>query len=241
MRGYKLICIIISGFAFYGASIARADDGDRFHFDLGISYVSGMNSIYNDLKHDIQSSWYNLDTYSPNGSSSNPADFTGASVPVGLTLTPYYQWGFGLGVGGDVGPIEGCGFTADVPTGGYNSYYGYYYGGYKTVAEYAVIVPLGLDARYTLFADSDSWIQPYARLGFRYPIPIVSDSILTSAEPGVYAGVGVDFTRIHLGVEAAFDSSSVDVSANNGNLLNGTGPSKREMPNEFTLTLFVHF
>jgi hypothetical protein len=239
MKAIKFLCVFLAGSAFFGTAAARADDGDRFHFDIGISYVSGMNGIYNDLKHDIQSSWNNLGTTSPEGTASNPSDWTGAAVPVGLTLTPYYQWGFGLGVGGDIGPIEGMGFTADVPTGGYY-YGGYYYGGYNTVTEYAVMVPLGLDARYTLFVGNSAGVEPYVRLGFRYPVVIASDSILTSAEPGVYAGVGVDFTRLHLGIEAAFDSSSVDVSANNGNLLNGTGPSKREMPNEFTLTLFVH-
>lgn len=61
----------------------------RFHFNLGLNYVDGINEVSDGLK-DIYGAAYDEDIV----------------VPVGLTLNPYYEFESGLGIGVVVGPAS---------------------------------------------------------------------------------------------------------------------------------------
>jgi len=137
-------------------------------------------------------------------------------LPVGLSLNPYYEFDFGLGIGANIGPTS----LIFVDTG------------WET--DLNIIVPVGLDLRYTFLRDKN--VSPYVRAGFRYPI--VSGDYFDSSTPGFFGAVGVEFLRTkrtQFGLEVAYDTSEVTVE----------GPdypySKDVQPYQFMVSLFVTF
>lgn len=138
------------------------------------------------------------------------------SWPVGLSFHPYVELDFGLGIGASAGPVSI--FVVDTV--------------FDTSVSY--IVPLGLDARYTFLRDTN--VSPYARAGFRHNI--AGGDYLNRGDPGFLAAVGVEFFRrkaISLGVEFAYDSSTIEVEAG------GFGGRKRVKPSEFMVGIYAVF
>ena len=159
-----------------------------WRFPVGITYASGIKDVLDamDANHRFD------DTF---------------NWPVGLTLHPYVEFDFGLGIGASVGPISL--YMVDTV--------------FDTSVSY--IVPLGLDARYTFLRDTN--VSPYVRAGFRYNV--AGGDFLNQGDPGFLGAVGVEFLRrkaVSLGVEFAYDSSTVEVAAGRFGGQTSVKPSK---------------
>jgi hypothetical protein len=123
--------------------------------------------------------------------------------PIGLTLHPYYEFRFGLGVGGSVGPFI-LGYISVVGSGGF-------FGDSFERNDTFFIVPAGPDVRYTLLRGTNA--SPYVRAGFRYPI--VAGDIVGNGRAGSFAAVGVELFRrkaVQLGLEVGYDAWEVEVT-----------------------------
>jgi hypothetical protein len=73
------------------AAPAHADEGGRFHSDIGLSFISGQQKITDALNADA---------------TAMGATFSSKALPVGAEWYPYYLFDSGLGIGGSVGPIQ---------------------------------------------------------------------------------------------------------------------------------------
>lgn len=90
------------------------------------------------------------------------------STSAGLSVQPYYQFESGLGAGVAIGPIMA------IIAESYSLY----------------AVPVGLDARYTMFRSSP--VSPYVRAGGRYII--TSGDFVEGSNPGLY---GLHWSGVH--------------------------------------------
>ena len=84
---FRILAITLGCIVTFGLH-SNAQAG-RFHFNLGLNYVDGINEVSDGLK-DIYGAAYDEDIV----------------VPVGLTLNPYYEFESGLGIGAVVGPAS---------------------------------------------------------------------------------------------------------------------------------------
>lgn len=124
------------------------------------------------------------------------------SWPVGLHFDPNYQIDDALAIGGSVGPIF-------IMTGDLD----------------AVIVPVGLDLRYTFAPKAPT--SGYVRAGGRYPI--ADGDLLGDTKLGAFGAIGVSFNRqrkVAWGAEVALDTSSVEVTTFGGYVTESVKPYK---------------
>ncbi|MDD2737070.1 MAG: outer membrane beta-barrel protein [Desulfuromonadaceae bacterium] len=115
-------------------------------------------------------------------------------LPVGLAINPYYSFDSGLGIGGSIGPF----IYMSISDG---------WGGTNT----NMILPFGVDLRYTLFRDSK--FSPYVRGGYRYPITV--GDYISSKSGGLFSGVGIELFKkngFSLGMEISYDASKIEVT-----------------------------
>jgi hypothetical protein len=184
--------------------------GATFHVAVGLSYTSGAADVLDAIEERyIVEQGVGLDN-----------DFV---WPISLSVNPYVEFDFGLGIGASLGPAS---FVIIE-----EQFYGFGYYSEDTI--FNVIVPMGLDARYTFFRDKT--VSPYVRAGFRYPV--VSGDFLDNAQIGPFGAVGVEIWRnkaVGLGFEVAYDGSEVDV-------VGTAGYKKTLKPNEFLVSAFAVF
>ena len=156
-----------------------------FHFPVGISYASGIQDAADKL-----SDFYKQDGW----------DVDRITIPVGLTLNPYYEWDNGLGVGVSVGPTAFM-FVDEKRYG---------YGSSSDTTKFSYAVPVGGFVRYTLFRDRA--VAPYIRAGVRYPL--AGGDNLESSQVGPFGAVGVEFWRtrkVGMSIEVGYDASEIKV------------------------------
>ena len=75
------------------ATVQPSAQAGEFHFSAGLTYVQGVNKVYDALK-----SLYTADESYTVGDS--------VVIPVGISLNPYYEFGSGVAVGLDLGPAS---------------------------------------------------------------------------------------------------------------------------------------
>lgn len=92
-RRLLTVAAVLTGVLAWSAS-ARAQsngtEGGRFHFDVGLTGITGANKLDTDLRHEAEDNGYSYSSF---------------VWPVGLEVDPYYTFNFGLGLGGSVGPL----------------------------------------------------------------------------------------------------------------------------------------
>jgi hypothetical protein len=166
----------------------------QFHFPVGISYAQGIYDaadavfdLYEDAGYDVDDRFI---------------------IPVGLTISPYYEFpvgaDMGLGVGVTVGP------TAFIIV--QEEYFGDYY--YDDTS-FSYIIPVGADLRYAFFRGGS--VSPYIKVGFRYPI--AGGDNVSGSEIGAYGAIGVELWRNHpigMAIEVGYDSSKVTLEGPDG-------------------------
>ena len=159
----------------FGAVGASALHAGQVHFQAGLSYTQGAYDVMDKLD--------------------NNFDLKEKFVwPVGLTLSPYYEWDCGFAAGITVGPAA----VISIDEGSDDNY--------------SFILPVGGDVRYTFLRDRD--VAPYLRAGVRFPI--VGGDYLDSGEVGAFGAIGVEFWRqkkVQAVLEVGYDSSTVKVAA----------------------------
>lgn len=163
--------VLVAGLALGVAGPATAGS---FHFPVGFAYTQGAGEILDSL----DATWHYDEKF---------------VWPIGLTLSPYYEFDCGLGVGVGLGPTALV-FVDD------DKYF------FKDRFSYAI--PVGADVRYTFFRDKN--VSPYVRVGFRYPIAGGDD--IDGSQPGPFGAAGVEFLRtkkVGVGLEFAYDGSEV--------------------------------
>ncbi len=111
------------------------------------------------------------------------------STSAGLSVQPYYQFESGLGAGVAIGPIMAI-----------------------SAQSYSLLsLPVGLDARYTMFRSSP--VSPYVRAGARYII--ISGDFVKGSNPGVYGSIGAEFMKnvkwLNMGAEISYDTSEIEM------------------------------
>ena len=186
-----------------GLGLQQTTRAGSFHFPVGISYASGIQDAADKL-----SDFYKQDGW----------DVDRITIPVGLTLNPYYEWDNGLGVGVSVGP------TAFIFVDEKRNYYGYGYGYSSDTTKFSYAVPVGGFVRYTLFRDRA--VAPYIRAGVRYPL--AGGDNLESSQVGPFGAVGVEFWRtkkVGMSIEVGYDASEIKVKYTSppyGNGINGS-------------------
>jgi hypothetical protein len=162
----------------------------KFRIPVGLSYGQGIYDAADTVFDLYEDDGYVLDDE--------------IIVPLGLTVSPYYEWESGIGVGLTLGP------TAFIVVE--EEYFGDYY--YDDV-NLSYIIPIGADVRYTFLRDQN--ISPYVKVGFRYPI--AGGDNVDSSKIGAYGAVGVEFFRdkpIGVGFEIGYDSSEVTLEGPSG-------------------------
>lgn len=176
---------------------------------MGITYGSGLTDVTDAIETGLENQFgFDVDTW---------------SIPVGLSLHPYIEFDFGLGVGLSVGPAEFVAIEVDTYGPGYST----------SDSSFDYLIPVGVDLRYTLFRDRK--VSPYARVGVRYPI--VGGDYLEDSSPGIFGALGVEFyrnNRVGFGVEVGYDASEVDVAV-------GGGRTETVKPCEFMISIFALF
>jgi hypothetical protein len=185
--------------------------GAKFHVAVGLSYTSGADEVL-----DAVEERYIMELGVPLDN-----DFV---WPVSLSVNPYVEFDFGLGIGGGIGPASFVIIEERFFGGG---------GFYTEDVIFNVIVPMGLDARYTFFREGT--VSPYVRAGFRYPL--VSGDFLDNPQIGPFGAIGVEIWRnkvVGLGFEVAYDGSEIDV-------VGTSGYRKTLKPNEFLISIFAVF
>lgn len=201
-RCIKSIFTILIGLGLPGSIHAG-----QFHFPVGFTYVQGINDAVDKLDELYTDAGFTFEK-----------SFV---VPVGLSLSPYYEFDNGLGIGMSVGP------TAVVAIENRTSF------SFSGDADLSYIIPVGADLRYTFLRDKN--VSPYLRLGLRYPI--VGGPNLDSSQVGPCGAIGLDLWRtkkVGMGVEVGYDASKVKVSGPFGNTKEATFP-------DLTVSLFVRF
>ncbi len=166
--------------------------GGEWKFPLHLTYVSGLE----DVTDAIEKNFFFSDS---------------TTIPVGISIDPYYEFDNNFGIGTSIGPlVYGAG---DV------SFF---------------ILPLGLDFRYA-FEMNENW-APYVRAGGK--ILIEDGDFLVDSSPGFTGGVGVEFNReraVSFGVEAMYDGSEVDIKQP------GVNQKVSVKPFEFMISIFISF
>lgn len=174
------ICIFIIVIIFSLCQLCLA--GGDMKFPIQLSYVSGLGDVYDVYVDNLNANGYDINS-----------DFY---LPIALSFQPFYEFDFGLRIGGGVGPIMlvlvqektiyGSSSTTD-----YTTYFD---------------LPLNFNVGYTLIPRSP--VSPYVKTGFVFHVN--TGDYLTSSSPGLLLAAGVDFLRskrVNFGFEVARDFS----------------------------------
>jgi hypothetical protein len=208
LQGKLVLISVVSTLTFGLSALPTRADVD-FHFPIGISYASGLTDVTDAIETGLENQYgFGVDTF---------------SIPVGLSLHPYIEFDFGLGVGLSIGPAQFVAIEVDTYGPGFST----------SDSSFDYLIPVGADLRYTLFRDRS--VSPYARVGFRYPI--VGGDYLEDSSPGIFGALGVEFYRnkkVGFGIEFGYDTSEVDVSV-------GGGVTETVKPCEFMISIFALF
>ncbi len=159
------------------ASLAAAEArAGEFHVPFGITFVQGSYNVMDKLKQNFR--------------------VTDSFVwPVGLSLSPYYEFSSGLGIGVEAGPATFLQVQRSFGSTSYN-----------------YIVPVGGYVRYSFLRDHD--ISPYVRAGMHYNF--AGGDFLKAGDAGVFGMAGVEFLhrqRPRIAIEMGYDDSSVKVAS----------------------------
>jgi hypothetical protein len=173
-------CIVGALLSVALCGVARAGG---FHLDVGLSYANGIQQASDKVFDLYEQAGFNVhDRY---------------VVPVGVTVSPYYEFDMGLGVGLSLGPTSFIFVHEEFPGG-------------NDEDKSSAIIPIGADVRYTFLRDKS--VSPYLRVGVRYPI--ITGDFLDSSRPGPFGAVGVEIWRkkaVGFGFEIGYDASEVTV------------------------------
>jgi outer membrane protein W len=209
MKTRYVVCVMA---VLSGLSLTWSAHAGQLFLPVGLSYSYGSQQLTDKLADFYRSDGYSVDQ---------------TSVPIGLSLNPFYEWDNGLGVGVSVGPLAFL--TVDVDT---------YSGSSSTDTDkLSYVVPVGGFVRYTLFRHKT--FSPYVRVGVRYPF--AGGDNLESSTVGPFGMVGVDIWRnqkVGLSVEVGYDASHVNVKYTTGT---GNTLSDKVPYSGFTATLSVLF
>ena len=208
MKTRYLMCVmaVLGGFC-----LPWSAQAGQFFFPVGLSYSYGSQQLSDKL-----TDYYRNDGF----------DVDQTSVPIGLSLNPFYEWDNGLGVGLSVGPTAFLTVDEDVYAGSTHT----------ETSQFSYVVPVGGFVRYTLFRDKK--VSPYIRVGVKYPF--AGGDNLESANVGPFGVVGVDLWRnqkVGMSVEVGYDASQVRVKYTSG----GSTQSDKVTFGGFTATLSVLF
>lgn len=169
MRSLEVIVsILIALLSWAGTASAKdiRDPSRGVRVPVGITFISG---------------WLDVVDFHENAEGTS-ADLT---IPMGLSVHPYYQFVHGSRVGLDVGPIAMI--IGDTEF---------------------FLIPIGATYGFSILPRKA--FTPFVRAGFRYPI--ASGEYVEGSTPGIYLATGVEFLRngpVGVGLEVAFDSSTV--------------------------------
>ena len=137
----------------FSAAVAGVHAGE-WRIPIGLSYVSGFDDIGDLHEANLQAEGNRVERID--------------TIPVGLTVHPYYEMDFGLGIGFGIGPT----MMILGDTTMWN-------------------VPVGVDARFALPARFN--VSPYVRGGIRYHI--AGGDYVEDSKPGAFGGAGLVFLR----------------------------------------------
>lgn len=174
-----------------------AGSGDAYqrgwNLQVTLNYVSGLSDLTDTIeKH-------------------NPLFDLETVIPVGVSIYPYYDFGNGLAVGSEIGPVV-------IGTGDASFY----------------VIPVSLDVRYTFTPDAR--MSPFIRAGVQYAF--AGGDFIDTGDVGFYAKAGVEFGHgeaFGWGFEVGYSTTAVDVLPGGGF---GTEDAK---PYEFTAGIFARF
>ncbi len=153
-------------------SVNKATAGD-WRFPIHLNYVSGLSEVFDLYKNNMEQEGYTVIT-----------EFV---IPVGISFNPYFQFDFGLRIGGGLGPM----FIVLIEENGYFA------------------LPLNLNAGYTLFPNGP--FSPYVKGGFSYHL--AGGEYHHSSSPGLFAAAGLvlmNNRKVNLGFEISTDLSKVE-------------------------------
>ena len=156
--------------------------GGDMKFPIQISYVSGLGDVYDLYVDNLKAIGYDINS-----------DFY---IPIALSFHPFYEFDFGLRIGGGVGPIMLVLVQEKTIYGSSSST------DYTTYFD----LPLNFHVGYTIIPRSP--VSPYVKTGFVYHVN--TGDYLKSTTPGLLLAAGVDFLRtkrVSFGFEVAKDFS----------------------------------
>lgn len=183
----KRCLMLLAGALFLTVFAAHSAHAAGWRFPVGLTYVNNFDKIVDIYVDNIR--WSGYSTLSEN------------SVPMGISVQPYYQFDSGFAAGGGIGPIMAI--IAD-------PYYFYDF-------------PVSLDVRY--FLPVWDTFAPYVRAGARYHI--ASGDWVKGSSIGFLGGIGVEFMRkkrVGAGVEIGYDSSEIELEKKRTNTIEKVRP-----------------
>jgi len=210
-----LLCLFMGVIVMLTTGVA----GAGLRFRVNVNYVSGMEDVFDQFKDNIRYDvFYHTDVLL------DEDELDSFAWPVGIALSPYYQWDNGLMLGGQVGPIiflygtaETIGLFED-----YDETYTYWQ------------VPVNVTIGYNFFPNGP--VSPYIRVGPSYHF--AGGDFYDSSSLGFIVAGGAELLKsshFALGVEAAYDSAEVDLD----NVR--TGGTRTIKAAEFTVGVFFQF
>jgi len=151
----------------------------KFRFPVGLTYTSGAQEVMDGLR-------------------INQPITDDAVIPVGISLTPYYELDMGLSFGASLGPSSLIIIQES--------------SGFGTNDEFNYIIPVGAFVRYTFLREKS--VSPYVRGGIAYNI--AGGDYIGSGDVGGLGAVGVEFWRnksVGMSVEVGYSTSDVTINA----------------------------
>lgn len=166
-------CILILSLTLaMGFLLIQPAAAGEWRIPFGLSYVGGATEFLGQVEDNLEAEGYTTDTF---------------IWPVGLTVQPYYEFDFGLGVGFGVGPLVMLAGDAD-----------------------ATLLPVNASLRYAFLPRAK--LTPYVRTGLSYTI--ASGDFIEGSSMGLVGAVGVELLRhkrVGIGFEIGYDSSVVEM------------------------------
>lgn len=173
---FVLVIVII----FSLGQICRA--GGDMKFPIQLSYVTGLGDVYDLYIDNLEARGFDISS-----------DFY---LPIALSFHPFYEFNFGLRIGGGIGPIMLVLVQEKTIYGSSSST------DYTTYFD----LPLNFHVGYTIIPRSP--VSPYVKTGFVYHVN--TGDYLKSTKPGLLLAAGLDFLRtkrVNFGFEVAKDFS----------------------------------
>jgi len=155
-----------------GLLLIQPATAGEWRIPFGLSYVGGASEFLDQVEENLEDEGYTTDTF---------------IWPVGLTVQPYYEYDFGLGVGFGLGPLVMLAGDAD-----------------------ATLLPVNACLRYAFMPRAK--VTPYLRTGLSYII--ASGDYIEGSSAGFIGAVGVEFLRhkrVGVGFEIGYDSAVVEM------------------------------